>query len=561
MKRTFISLAILLAMACAMQAKPRTKAQLRSEAAKALNARAAANGKKARANATGMEVLGQSSQLTILGHKDGGYAVIANDDTFDPVLGYSDGTLTDDAPPAFTWWLNTINRNLEDMLAKGEKPGQVERAAGYKTAVDELLTTQWSQEDPYNRLCPTYLSNNVETPYVTGCVATAMAQILYYHKYPTKGYGSKSYFFYPEEGGSRQRAFANFGNTTYDYANMISTYANNNFTTEQATAVATIMYHCGVSVEMGYSKSGSGAFSNDACLALRKHFLYDENIKMYRRDFYNKKEWMDMVYRELNDACPILYGGATTSNAGHSFVLDGYDANGLVHVNWGWNGKSNGYYDIASLLGYSEGQDMVVVRLPDDTRFDSRYHSLWGLGYPLNMTKSGTNLVASCQALYNLDVESFTGDIDILAANLATGETTQMANANSVSMLESGYGFQFSNLRFSVSALADGKYRLYLASKDSRDTDWQPVRSNESVRNSYILEKNGAAMTLTPESDSGWTGETTGIDQAMDDGDSQSGGKKAFTGKIYSIDGRYMGTDKSALKSGIYIMDGKKFVK
>lgn len=551
MKRQSLIFMLLLAVACTMTAKPRTSAQLRMEAEKALKTNSLAQSVRAK-KSSALKVLRQNTQITVMGYTDGGYAVIANDDTFSPVLGYSDATLTDNPAPAFLWWMEAINASLEKKLEEGQQPAKVQPSAEYKDRVDELLTTRWNQDAPYNITCPTYTVNGIKRNYVTGCVATAMAQIMYYHKYPTKGKGNHSYTYTSEEGYGTVRASANF-ETPYDYDNMLPVYTTGKYTQEQANAVAKLMLHCGVSVEMHYTTTGSGAFSADACRALRKYFLYDENIKLYTREVFPVDEWMNMVFRELSDGCPILYGGQSKSG-GHSFVLDGYDENGLVHVNWGWGGNDNGFFNIAELDGYTSGQDMVTVRTPDDETYNGTYHSLWGLGYNLTITKSGSNLLAGCEGIYNVDVDDFTGKLALMAGDMNTGAQTTLsviadeANLTAVPYLQ---GLRFSNAPASYSSLADGSYRLYLATKSELETDWQPVRSKETVNNSYILVKNGSNVTLRAENNSNWT---TAIDNVPTV-------EKKADNRIYSIDGRYMGTDASVLKDGIYIRNGKKFVK
>ncbi|MGM9705597.1 MAG: C10 family peptidase [Prevotella sp.] len=517
MKKVFLSSILVLMSFCMTSAKPRTALQMRSAALAAIRVHTPEGPYKAAPLLSDMKVLRQESQITVIGYEGGRYAVIANDDVFKPVLGYGDNALGDNPAPAFVWWMTAVNESLEEMLATGNRPAEAAPPAGYKKTVPELLTTRWGQDTPYNLLCPVYNDGKNELHYITGCVATSMAQVMNYHQYPVKGQGSKSYFFYPEGSDQRSRAFANFGNTTYDYANMLDEYTGNNYTAEQANAVATLMYHAGVSVEMGYNPGGSGAYSNDACRALRKYFLYDENIKFYSREYFPVDEWMSIIYRELNDGCPIIYGGATRSNEGHSFVVDGYDENGLVHVNWGWTGTSNGFYDIASLRGFTEGQDMIIVRRPDDNRFVSQYTSLWALGYTLAITQSLNNLLISCNGLYNMDVENFTGNIGAMAADMSSGVVTSLGVVRTVSEVEPRYGTKLTNVSVSCDNLADGTYRIYLATKSEKETSWQPVRSKEDINNSYILVKNGKNITLTAGGDSNWTS-SIDVEKTVSDG-------------------------------------------
>lgn len=550
MKKISLLITLIFAFALNSLAKPRTAEQMKAAAAAVLNTQTMAKGLNF--SAADVTLIDSRSQTVIYGNA-GGYAVVSKDDTFSPILGYSDTAMSDNPAPAFLWWLETINKSMENMLAKGTEPQHVQPAPEYRTSVPELLTTRWGQDTPYNLQCPEYTVNNVKYNYVTGCVATAMAQIMKYHNYPEKGYGKTIYRLNPGDGATLTIE-ADFGNTTYDWANMLDSYIPGRYNDEQANAVATIMYHCGVSVRMNYAKDGSGAFSYDACTALRTNFLYDKNIKHYSRDFMPNEEWMNIIYRELNDNCPILYGGVTTANAGHAFVFDGYDADGLVHVNWGWNGESNGYYDVASLNGFSEGQNMVIIRLPNDDRFESQYHSMWGLGYKLVITKTITALKVSCDALYNMDVDKFTGELALMALNTETGDKTNLSTiygTNVLSGIKYGSGMSLSGVSVPYTQLSDGTYRIYLATKSTLETDWQPVHSNETINNSYILVKNGSNVTLRAENNSNWT---TAIDNVPTV-------EKKADNRIYSIDGRYMGTDASVLKDGIYIRNGKKFVK
>lgn len=550
MKKISLLITLIFAFTLNSLAKPRTAEQMKAAAAAVLNTQTMAKGLNF--SAADVTLIDSRSQTVIYGNA-GGYAVVSKDDTFSPILGYSDTAMSDNPAPAFLWWLETINKSMENMLANGTEPQHVQPAPEYRTSVPELLTTRWGQDTPYNLQCPEYTVNNVKYNYVTGCVATAMAQIMKYHNYPEKGYGKTIYRLNPGDGATLTIE-ADFGNTTYDWANMLDSYIPGRYNDEQANAVATIMYHCGVSVRMNYAKDGSGAFSYDACTALRTNFLYDKNIKHYSRDFMPNEEWMNIIYRELNDNCPILYGGVTTANAGHAFVFDGYDADGLVHVNWGWNGESNGYYDVASLNGFSEGQNMVIIRLPNDDRFESQYHSMWGLGYKLVITKTITALKVSCDALYNMDVDKFTGELALMALNTETGDKTNLSTiygTNVLSGIKYGSGMSLSGVSVPYTQLSDGTYRIYLATKSTLETDWQPVHSNETINNSYILVKNGSNVTLRAENNSNWT---TAIDNVPTV-------EKKADNRIYSIDGRYMGTDASVLKDGIYIRNGKKFVK
>ena len=556
MKRILSTILFIAVAATATEARQRTLAEMKNAAEKAI-ASANATPQNGGRSLNALKVLKSDTQLTLLGYENGGLAVIANDDAFSPVLGYTTGTYaSDNHAPGFMWWLESMNKSLEQMLADGTQPVAVARAASERKAVAPLLTTKWGQDAPFNNLCPEYTDKNVTKRYITGCVATAMAQVMNYHKYPVKGTGSYTHRF--NGGNGTITVTANFGATTYDWENMLDTYTEGQYSDTQAKAVATLMLHCGIAAQMNYSSTGSGTGNNKACNALKQYFNYHSNIKFYLRDYFNIEEWMQIIYRELNDGCPIIYGGVTTSNAGHSFVLDGYDENGLVSVNWGWNGYDNGYFDIALLNGYSEMQDMVVVREPDDEHYTDIAQSLWSMRDPLTLSVSGTTLDMKENTFVNLYetdfLDGFYGRIALVAENEATNEITVLETINDeIFDYKVGNGFgisDYSGIRTNM--LADGEYRVYVASISENEGDvWEPVRAKEDVRNSYMLTKTGNSIVLTENPSSAWTG----IDYVDKD---EKG--NAPTG-VYTLDGRYAGENINDMPRGIYIYNGKKVVK
>ena len=520
-----------------------------------LNGNSSPRAKSADGSIQPAELLCEFSDLSIVGYSDGGFVVVTNDDMFTPVVGYSDASFSRTDNPNFQWWLENMNQTLAELAASGEELVTIKPSPLYSQKVESMVRTKWGQGSPYNAQCPLYTDETTgqKVPFVTGCIATAMAQIMYYHRYPTSGNGTKSYFFsYGTD--SRLRASANFGNTTYEWDKMIETYTTTatgtaNYTEEQAKAVSTIMYHAGVSVQMNYTPSGSGAYSSDACLALRQYFCYDPNIKMYTRDIYPIDEWMNIIYKELNDACPIIYTGVSSSQGGHAFVVDGYDENGLVHVNWGWDGSQDGYFNVSSMKGFSSQQDIIIMREPDDARFDSKYFSIWGMLSDLSINQYGYNLNVSSGGFYNFDVENFTGSIGVLAMNLSTGEITPLYQSQ-LSDVEYCYGKSISVNNVDASALSEGEYRVYLGTKSNRETTWQPIRCSENYNNSYILKRTTTSMSISAENNPNWT--ATAIRSVSVENITPSNA-------WYSIDGQRLNAEPT--RRGIYIHNGKKVVK
>lgn len=493
-----------------------------------------------------LSILQSGGQYTVIGYNTGGFAVIANDDRFNAVLGYSDTEFdADKMPPALKAWMKALDEAMANKLTNGDDTptGAELRSNDYPAEVQPMVTTTWDQSAPYNSI----VVDNLHGDYYTGCVATGMAQVMKYHNWPITGEEYKTYRFQPDGSSTALRLVADFENTTYQWDDMIDNYDTrlHNYTDAQAEAVATLMYHCGVAVEMNYGLDGSGAFSNMAATAYNDYFRY--SAKLYLRDIYTEEDWMNMIYSELSSNRPIQYGGATNTNAGHSFVFDGYNAEGLVHVNWGWSGSGDGYYDVAILNSptgsYSYQQDMIMVRDADDPAIP--YSSQWGI-YPtlawstssggilttngrFDLRANGTTLSFSVTNLMNCDADDFSGQLAMFAAP-ESGTPIQL---NTVNINHASYYYvhpgsaQDYTGTVDISALADGEYRIYFASKATEETEWQTVRSNESIYNNYMLTKRGT-MAVVTVGDPGWT---TGISNIMTT-DSYDG-----TVRVYTVDG------------------------
>jgi hypothetical protein len=298
---------------------------------------------------------------------DSGFVIVAGDDALRPVLGYSDngGFDENNLPPNFAYWIDCLRRQAEYALEHGAAQSEAVRQewndyisggvhnmsmakSAATAAVSPLIQTTWNQRAPYNDMCPTpNYPNTSGTRMPTGCVATAMAQIMKFHRYSGPGYVySTAYttgslkFNMPAEilGG-------------YEWNNMLNSYATAaSGTVTQRNAVATLMYHAGLSVEMDYKADGSGAYSIDVPKALTEYFGYDESIQRKDRDAYNNASWENMLKEQLDTGLPVYYSGVDTATAsGHAFLCDGYDASGKFHFNWGWGGTYNGYFVTAAL--------------------------------------------------------------------------------------------------------------------------------------------------------------------------------------------------------------------
>lgn len=299
-------------------------------------------------------LLQERRHLSVLGTDDGAFAVIATSDALPPrMLAVADGGMN----PGVEWWLQAMDEVLDN------QPDVAKASVVPAQEVQPLLTTKWGQGAPFNNLCPTGADG---THCLTGCVATSTAQVLNYHKLPVRGRGQET-VYYPFGDVTGQSVTAHFGATWFDFRHMLNDYQSVDYTEEEALAVATLMRATGVSANMAYgtdSEGGSGAVSAYACEALGRNFGFTDARYMHRAD-YGEEEWMQTIFDQLVTDNPIVYNG-TDNVGGHSFVIDGCRADGLVHVNWGYEGHGDGYFDVATLRpgfsngGYASQQGMML---------------------------------------------------------------------------------------------------------------------------------------------------------------------------------------------------------
>ncbi len=289
-----------------------------------------------------------------------GFVLVAADDRARPVLAYGFSAVPEqELRPNVRAWLSWYDAQLsvlkessaESSAAVAEEWSHYQQATTKRAAakhVNQLLTTQWDQCPLYNAMCP-YDEGYGEYA-VTGCSATATAQVMKYWNYPPVGNGSHSYT--EDDYGTLT---ANFGTTHYDWDNMPNRLTYSSSQTE-IDAVALLMYHVGVSIEMDYSPEGSGAWTisfdgwTDACseVALKRYFDYKPTLQGLERYYYSDSLWVALLKNELDHARPVICTGNDTTG-GHAFVCDGYDDQGCFHFNWGWSGAMDGYFRIDTL--------------------------------------------------------------------------------------------------------------------------------------------------------------------------------------------------------------------
>lgn len=413
-----------------------------------------------------------------------GFVLVSAEDDARAILGYSDHGRFDatDMPENMQFWLQMYADELASKPTSSLK-GRVQRRiaahaqATYPTISPILGEVEWGQDEPYNNLCPTVGGDRS----VTGCVATAISQIMYVHKYPTKGTGSKTYT--TESHGLQLNV--NFGATTYDWGNMLP-YYKNNYNSTQANAVATLMYHVGVAADMDYDPDGSGAISSAALANMGTYFGYDKGIQPLPKDYMKEEDILNAIVADLEIGHPVYVSGATKNKEGHAFVCDGIKSDGYLHINWGWNGVSNGYFALSALdpdqqgiggsasdMAFTEGVEVFAGIQPDKG----------GKATPLVTVKSltmtsGTEISRNAKVAVSLD--GFTS-VGIATAAGTLGYYIYDTNDNLIKTvpigigtfdLPTGYGY---TEPIAVSAaipgsLANGSYEMEVGYTDDAGT-------------------------------------------------------------------------------------------
>lgn len=343
--------------------------------------------------------IGEPALYVFANQANSGFMILSADDAITPLLGYSDNAALDpeNISPALKNWLNKYTEQIEYVRLNNPEMGF---SAGVTIELPKwdpigpMVKTKWNQTAPYNNLCPQYNGTNC----YTGCVATAMAQIMKYWEYPKQGQGSISY----KCSSLNKTLSLDFSTLTFDYNNMLNSY-NGSYTAEEATAVATLMMAAGYSVQMSYTTNTSGAVSGLINGSLIDYFNYDKGARYEIRDQYDYSTWAKMIYDNLKNVGPVIYDGNSVSSGGHSFICDGYQGNGYFHFNWGWSGSGDGYFLLDALNpssigvgggggGFNYDQDCLLGLQPPTGQEVEEQHSLMMYGSVEGIFSSSTQL-------------------------------------------------------------------------------------------------------------------------------------------------------------------------
>lgn len=436
-----------------------------------------------------------------------GFVIVSGDDELTELVAYSDKgsfVYNSNTPKNIKKWLNDYSEYV-NLFREGKAKAQYENLTRGNVVVAPLLTTQWDQGAPYNELCP--VERFYQCP--TGCAATAMAQVMNYWEWPAQGRDSHTYV----EAGSGRKHFVDFSKSTYDWANMRDTYKDNNWTDAEKNAISKLMYDCGVAINMEYSPNGSGALEHDIKTSAPEYFQYD--TRHYPRNSYTTVQFLTILKKELDQKHPALFGGIG-DGGGHEFVADGYDSNDFLHINWGWAGISDGYFNVNYMDpdalgtgggsgGFYRDQSILIItpNKTNDAKTGDNYLSIVPAGYIqgyegyiqayTKSVKKGESMQFSVSGIWNAGGTDYIGKVglaifDAEGNRLTTPVLTQDLSIKATNLYTSSYMLV---LNSELNNLKDGIYYVFAVSKEDRndiETEW--VRLNSLAHETIEVKGN-----------------------------------------------------------------------
>lgn len=451
-----------------------------------------------------------------------GFTIVSGDDRLPEIVGYSvEGTYDEASLPANYVSFMKAYQEMVELMEKGDAHAVASaaeanalRSSSYQQPTISPLLGEiaWNQSEPYNNMCPLY---NKKDHAATGCVATAMAQVMMYYQYPEElkedipAYVTRSHRLSIPSISKGEK---------YDWSNMLPIYLSNSYNDTQASAVAKLLYHCGAAVQMDYSSSSAASVTS---ARLAKYFGYDADMMVdLSRSTFTLAEWTQIMDKELEARRPILYSGQS-SDGGHEFVCDGSDGNGLYHINWGWGGYQDGYFDVTILNpekggvgsgnapdGYNRDCGMLVGIAPDNGKADDPVVDLTPIVVAYNERVSSLGIikaernnetekfsvkVANC--VYNQSTQVFSGSI-AMGVKDDNGTYTPISEKKSVKLLgmENGSAYVvYPDFNFDY-AFPIGQTTLYVIYSADGGT-WKPCAY--SGMEPYVVEATATTLTVS----------------------------------------------------------------
>lgn len=410
--------------------------------------------------------------------------IASADDVAVPLLGYIDSGNFDPArmPPQMKSFLESYSAEIAAATASGRI--HITKAAASRAerqAIEPLCRTGWNQDAPYNDLCPV---KNGDRTY-TGCVATAMAQVMKYFSYPTKGSGSVSYSW------NKQTLSLDLSATEFDWGNMLDRYDASSSAASK-TAVATLMKACGYVVGMNYGTAddgGSGAPSIAIVPGLVNYLNYDKATDLVYRDMFTLDDWNRKIYDNIRNIGPVVYCGSS-STGGHAFVIDGYSSDDFFHVNWGWGNAYDGYFKLSALNpdgqgigGYEGGYNYnqtAVVGMRKPVAGSQKPAPTMGIFGTLKAIAQGRTLYFVSEDGGIINTSAWPGNFIFGILLTDSGGSTSTLASDDLGTLDAGQGYTQLNVEMPEN-IRNGIYTVSLAYKVNDASDWAPIKGNGGI--------------------------------------------------------------------------------
>ncbi len=446
-----------------------------------------------------------------------GFVIVAADDVAMPILGYSftSSFKTDNMTPNLKAWMSMYSKEIKDARKAGLKATSTTRLAWETRAdvgnvVKKLTTAKWNQEAPYNNYTPVIEG----TKSATGCVATAMAIVMKYYEWPPKGIGTLPEYAYKNDAGNIHTIPGHDLGHEYLWDKMLMEYVEDEYTDEEADAVAQLMYDCGVMMEMMYNSDGYGsssAYSEDIIPNMVQYMQYDLGAYFMRSDWLKAGRWIEMLKAEIDAKRPIIYGGSNDRGEGHQFVFDGYTDANYFSVNWGWGGLCDGYYLLSALEPSQQGvggnsgggfilNQVAVFGLQPLKEGSKSYDNLVLMageskdGVPFNGLKAdvnefNTNAVFNIQIgfVFNMGSNPFNGSIILSLYDKNDNLKEHISSEITINNLKTYNGTGYSVVPCEITTSIETLDYIAASYRGSESSEWNRLYGNEETVDMIIV--------------------------------------------------------------------------
>lgn len=394
----------------------------------------------------------------------------------------------------------TIQADMADMNEIGDDDEE-SGCEGEYDCIKPLVTSRWGQMAPYNALCP--VVDGVQCP--TGCVATAMAQVMNYYQYPQHGTGSVSFT------NVGQKLTCDLENTFFNWSVLQNgdegRISSSNI--EASKAVSTLMYACGTSVGMSYRPTGSSSSIEKGMKALVKNFGYSKSISFVKREYYEDIDWEHMILDELVEGRPVIYAATSAVDGGHAFICDGYDCNGYFHINWGWGGAYEGYFLLSALdpkannQGFQYNEAAVIGIRPDYDNAPVKTVLAFSGGMNIaegfvdRSNENATITVNATNGIFNKSVDAV--NITTGLKLIGRGGVTRYVASGDVRRLVSGQAFV--NYQVKASDFPEIGQWVAVPAVQDENGNWSECLVTRSLETAYTVYCDSKSITLLPQSE------------------------------------------------------------